>query len=119
VPTFGDYAIAYPIQTAGVPFAPAPQLRFTADANWLVMKGRRQDRRGAQQFYDICARVVETGLVNPALSWGDYYIDQAAQSSRNGADILVKTGNAMIWRAIGTSHHMAYAANRLATIGAP
>jgi hypothetical protein len=119
VPIFGDYAIAYPAQTAGVPFAPAPQLRFTAEASWYVMKGRKQDRKGARQFYDICARVAETGSVDSSLSWGDEYVDRAARSAANGPNVLVRTGNAMIWRAIGTSHHIAYVANRLATVGAP
>jgi hypothetical protein len=118
VPIFGDYAIAYPAQAAGVPFAPAPQLRFTSETNWLVMKGRRQDRRGAKQFYDICARIAEAGPVEPTLSWGDRYVHEAAQSAKTGRD-LIKTGNAMIWRAVGTSHHLAYVANRLATVGVP
>ncbi len=119
LPIFGDYAIAYPAQTAGVPFAPAPQLRFTAETSWYVMKGRKQDRRGARQFYDICARVAEAGTVDPNLSWGDDYVYRAARSASNGANVLIKTGNAMIWRAVGTSHHIAYVANRLATVGAP
>jgi hypothetical protein len=119
VPIFGDYAIAYPVPMAGVAFAPAPQLRFTTADNWLVMKGRRKDRRGASQFYDICARIAETESVDPDLSWGDAYVTQAARSSADGVQALVGTGNAMIWRAIGTSHHMAYVANRLATAGVP
>jgi Beta protein len=118
VPIFGDYGIAYPGQAAGVPFAPAPQLRFTAAQNWLVMKGRRQDRRGAKQFYDICERVAAAAPVDPQLSWGDRYVADAARSASTG-DALVKTGNAMIWRAIGTSHHIAYVAKRLATLGVP
>jgi Beta protein len=118
VPIFGDYGIAYPTQTTGIPFAPAPQLRFTAEAKWLVMKGRLKDRRGAKQFYDICARVAGEGPVDPELSWGDYYVYHAARAARLD-DALTKPGNAMIWRAVGTSHHLAYVANRLATVGVP
>jgi hypothetical protein len=118
VPIFGDYGIAYPAQTAGIPFAPAPQLRFTAETKWLVMKGRQKDRLGAKQFFDICARIAEEAQVDPELSWGDSYVHQAALAAR-GNDASVKSGNAMIWRAVGTSHHLAYVANRLATVGVP
>jgi hypothetical protein len=117
-PIFGDYGIAYPGQAAGVPFAPAPQLRFTSERNWVVMKGRRQDRRGARQFYEICERIASAAVVDPQLSWGDNYVYEAARSARSGND-SVRTGNAMIWRAIGTSHHLAYVANRLATLDVP
>jgi len=116
VPDFGDYGIAYPTLGAGAPFAPAPQLRFTWKDHWLVYKGRKRDRRGSAQFYDICQRMVEQGVVDPALSWGDDYVERA---SRLGAAGGVTPGNAMTWRAIGTSHHLAFVANRLATRGAP
>lgn len=118
VPIFGDYGIAYPAQTTGIPFAPSPQLRFTAEAKWLVMKGRQKDRRGARQFYDICGRIAEEAQVDPDLSWGDFYVYQAARAAGTD-DASVKPGNAMIWRAVGTSHHLAYVANRLATVGVP
>jgi hypothetical protein len=114
VPTYGDYAIAYPTPSSGVPFAPAPQLRYTWEGNWLIYKGRKRDRRGHAQFYDICARIVAAGVVDERLSWGDMYVSRAAKPAPE-----LGTGNAMIWRAIGTSHHMAYVANRLANIGAP
>ncbi len=114
-PIFGDYAIGYPTPSSGVPFAPAPQLRWTWQANWLVYKGRKRDRRGHAQFYDICRRMVSEGVVDPATSWGDLYVRGAS----NPAGPERGTGNAMTWRAIGTSHHIAHVANRLATLGAP
>jgi len=115
-PDFGDYAIAYPTVAAGVAFAPAPQLRFTWEQHWLIYKGRKRDRRGSAQFYDICERMIQRGAVDPALSWGDAYVEEAGRLKEHGAQ---KTGNAMIWRAIGTSHHLAYVASRLASRGAP
>lgn len=115
-PIFGDYAIAYPIAAAAVPFAPAPQLRFTSADSWMIFKGRKRDPRGNDQFYDICSRIVSTGAVDPHLSWGDRYVFEAGY--RRDTTTL-GPGNAMTWRAIGTSHHIAYVANRLANHGAP
>ena len=117
VPDFGDYGIAYPTPTgATAAFAPAPQIRFTHEVNWLIFKGRKRDRRGSAQFFDICERVVERGVVDPDLSWGDQYVDEAGRHKEAGTR---GPGNAMTWRAIGTSHHLAYVATRLATLSAP
>ena len=112
---FGDYAVGYPAQTLGVGFAPAPQLRWTVGDSWLIYKGRKRDRLGSKQFYDICRRMVDAGAVDRGLSWGDEYVADAA----GGEDSGRTTGNAMIWRALGTSHHLNYLVSRLATHGAP
>lgn len=114
---FGDYAIANPVQGGGAPFAPAPQLRYTGPDQWIVMKGRRNDPRGPRQFYEICDRVAAHPAFTPGLSWGDDYVTSAALSM-NGDD-FVGPGNAMLWRAIGTSHHLAYVVSGLTSSGAP
>lgn len=120
VPSFGDYAVAYPSQQAGVPFAPAPQIRYTASEAWLVLKGRKNDRRGSAQFFDICEVVAQHPEFTSELSWGDTQIAEKAQFAHldpvpNGA----RSGNAMTWRAIGTSHHIAHVVDRLTTRGEP
>jgi hypothetical protein len=114
-PGFGDYAIGYPAQALGAGFAPAPQLRWTAADSWLIYKGRKRDRLGSRQFYEICRRVVEAGVVERDLSWGDRYVADASTGESGGRT----PGNAMIWRAIGTSHHLNYVVSRLATHGEP
>lgn len=109
---FADYAVANPLLPVGGGFAAPPQLRYTADEAWLVMKGRRQDRRGHQQFYDICRELVlrEGDAFEPTLSWGDNYIWDAAQS----VDYPVtRPGNASTWRSIATSHHLAWVVRAL------
>lgn len=120
LPSFGDYAVAYPSQQAGLPFAPAPQIRYTASEAWLVVKGRKNDRRGSAQFFDICEVVAQHSEFTPELSWGDVQIAEKAQFAHmdpvpNGA----RSGNAMTWRAIGTSHHIAQVVHRLTTRGEP
>lgn len=118
VPDYSDYGVANPLPALGVAFAPAPQLRYTAEGEWLVMKGRRSERRGSAQFYDICLRISEHKSFTPNLSWGDIRIAQGAHAAVVDPP-PPGTGNATTWRAIGTSHHIAYVANRLANVGAP
>lgn len=115
---FADYAVAHPLLPVGGAFAAPPQLRYTTDDAWLVMKGRRQDRRGHQQFFDICAAIVdrEGPRFSPGLSWGDSRIWNAALSTENP---VVGTGNASTWRSIATSHHMAWVVRSLREQGEP
>lgn len=120
IPSFGDYAIAYPVQAAGVGFAPAPQIRYTAADNWLILKGRKTNRRANAQFLDICGEIVDHPEFRRGLSWGDEQIEEKARFA--GVDPVpdeAKPGNAMIWRAIGTSHHLSLVIDRLATEGEP
>jgi hypothetical protein len=117
IPSFADYAIAHPVMPIGAGFAPAPQLRYTAAQEWLVMKGRKSDRRGSRQFFDICRVVEERPEFTAGLSWGDRTISEAARF--NDQEEGGKTGNAMTWRAIGTSHHVALVISRLANLDEP
>ncbi|WP_353852512.1 beta family protein [Rhodococcus sp. (in: high G+C Gram-positive bacteria)] len=120
VPSFGDYAIAYPVQATGVAFAPAPQIRYTAGDNWLILKGRKTSRRGSAQFIDICGEIVAHPEFTRGLSWGDEQIEEKARFA--DVDPLpdeAKPGNAMIWRAIGTSHHLCLVIEKLSTAGEP
>ena len=54
VPIFGDYAVANPVLVTGLPHRAPPQLRYTVADRWLVLKGRVNDPRGHEQFYDVC-----------------------------------------------------------------
>ena len=109
---FADYAVANPLLPVGAAFAAPPQLRYTTDEVWLAMKGRRQDRRGNQQFYDICRAIVdhEGDAFDATLSWGDGYINRAAMSVTTPVE---RPGNATTWRSIATSHHLAWVVRSL------
>lgn len=119
--SFADYAVTHPILPQGAPFAAPPQLRYSIDGSWLVAKGRRNDRRGHQQFFDICAQVLKAAgaeSVGNLDSWGDQYIKDAAHESTTPAG-HVGPGNASTWRAIATSRHLALVSNRLSERGEP
>lgn len=113
---YSDYAVTHPVLPIGVAFAAPPQLRYTVGDHWLVAKGRRNDRRGHAQFFDICAEVIQRAgseAARPADSWGDHYIAQAVEMSRQQPGANVGPGNASTWRAIATSHHLALVVRQL------
>lgn len=116
---YADYAVTHPVLPQGVPFAAPPQLRFATGTDWLVSKGRRNDRRGHQQFYDICAAILDaSGESEPGTSWGDEQVALAA-SSATADKPLVGPGNASTWRAIATSRHLGQVERRLHEGGEP
>ena len=120
VPSFGDYAIAYPRQLAGIAFAPAPQIRYTAMESWLILKGRKSNRRGNFQFLDICQEIVNNDAFTRGLSWGDERIaENARYANIDPPPDEARPGNAMTWRAIGTSHHIAHVVSCLSIAGEP
>lgn len=119
---FADYAVTHPVLPTGGAFAAPPQLRYTHGREWIVSKGRRNDRRGHAQFFDICAGVLDhlgETAAGPSESWGDLRVHQAAAMARGNGTVVVGPGNASTWRAIATSHHITLVARRLAELGEP
>lgn len=111
VPTFGDYAVAHPLLVTGPAFPAAPQLCYTASDRWLVLKGRRNDPEGHEQFYRVCDAIAQhPEFAGAALGKADARI---ADPRREGP------GNASTWRAIATTHHLDYLVHRLTTLGEP
>jgi hypothetical protein len=108
---FADYAIAHPLLGAGAPFIAAPQLRYTTADKWLILKGRRNDPAGNEQFYTICQTIADR--------------DEFAGAALGAADARIANprahgpGNATTWRQVGTAHHLDFVALRLATFGEP
>ncbi|CAQ00928.1 beta family protein [Clavibacter sepedonicus] len=115
---FSDYGVTHPTLPVGAAFAAPPQLRYTQDRDWIVRKGKRQERRGHKQFYDICAQILDElgrDATSPEASWGDHYVHEAAASAIEDVTVpaRVGTGNASTWRAVATSHHLAYMVDQL------
>jgi hypothetical protein len=111
MPIFGDYAIAHPLLANGPAFPPAPQLRYTVADKWLTLKGSRNDPRGHEQFYEVCARIARhPEFVGPSLGRADARI---ADPTRYGP------GNGATWRQIGTTHHLDYVVQRLTSLDEP
>jgi hypothetical protein len=111
IPTFGDYAITYPALVAGLPHRAAPQLRYCVADRWLVLKGRLNDPRGHEQFFEVCERIAtHPDFVGAALGNADARI---ANSRSKGP------GNAATWREVGTTHHLDFVVRRITILGEP
>jgi hypothetical protein len=118
---YGDYAIAHPMLPIGAGYPAPPQLRYAVTDRWITMKGRRQDRRGHAQFFEICADVLRAAgdeALSADASWGDGYISTAAARATDPT-IRIGPGNASTWRAIGTSHHLTFVVRSLTDRDAP
>lgn len=111
IPTFGDYAVTHPTLVAGLPYRSAPQLRYCVADRWLVLKGRLNDPRGHEQFFEVCERIAtHPDFVGAALGNADARI--ASPRSKG-------PGNAATWREVGTTHHLDFVVRRITTLGEP
>lgn len=110
IPTFGDYAVAHPV-LSGLPYRASPQLRYCVADRWLVLKGRLNDPRGHDQFFEICERIAaHPDFAGAALGNADARI---ANPRSKGP------GNASTWREVGTTHHLDFVVRRITTLGEP
>lgn len=108
---YGDYAIANPGLPQGTGWRPAPQLRYTVDTEWLVLKGTVNDPRGHSQFYDICDQIAaHAKFAGAALGAADRRVANPRVDT---------TGNASTWRQVGTTHHLDFVVSRLTNLGEP
>lgn len=110
-PDYGDYAVAHPVLAIGNGFSPPPQLRYTAAAHWLVLKGRKTDPAGNAQFRRICGIIA----AHP-----EFAGTPTGNADRRIAALSPEgVGNGTTWRMLGTTHHLDYVALRLTTLGEP
>ena len=110
VPTFGDYAVTHPV-LSGLPYRSSPHLRYCVADRWLVLKGRLNDPRGHDQFFEVCERIAaHPDFAGAALGNADARI---ANPRSKGP------GNASTWREVGTTHHLDFVVRRITTLGEP
>jgi hypothetical protein len=111
IPTFGDYAISSPAPSDVDPrvMKPSASVRYTADDAWVVFKGRNLKDHGYDQFHDVCRRVLRAPEYSGNdFSWGHRYIYDCANRR-------VSRGNLTTWRKVGTSHHLTFVVEQIAT----
>ncbi|HKT88885.1 MAG TPA: beta family protein [Candidatus Sulfotelmatobacter sp.] len=107
---FGDYAIAHPIPKELDPrmMLMSANIRYTTQANWMIMKGRNVRQYGFEQYFDLCKRLTERAEYSGSnFSWGDQFIFDCAAGIKG-------PGNATTWRKVGTNHHITLVATQLA-----
>lgn len=112
IPTFGDYCIAHPelVDFDPVRMKVSANVRYTADENWIILKGRSVNSHGFEQCRSLCDILVGRADYRGAnFSWGDWFIYECA-AGREGP------GNATTWRKVGTSHHLTLLPNQIASV---
>lgn len=112
IPTFGDYAISHtePPEVDPRIMRPSASIRYTCETAWLVLKGRNLRDYGFAQFHDLCRDLIERQEYSGRqFSWGDEYIDDCAAER-------VGRGNLTTWRKVGTSQHLVFVADQIATV---
>ena len=110
LPAFGDYAIAHPALPPQGRATILAQLRYATPDSWIIWKGRNAITEGYDQFFAICASLVNRPEYRgPQFSWGDGEIEQKAAN-------VGSSGNAETWRKIGTNHHIETVLEQLANL---
>jgi len=112
VPTFGDYAIAHPEIFEIDPriMRMTANLRYTADSEWVILKGRNVRKHGYGQMHDLCHQLANRPeYMGEDFSWGDEWIMKCANRETG-------PGNATTWRLVGTTHHLTFVTHQLASL---
>lgn len=117
-PLFGDYVVANPDPTTGdvdpKVMNISAAIRYTVDDAWLVAKGGLFKGTGGRSLGGAAAIPVARLLAGapefcgPDYSAGDAWIDATARGETNG-------GSPQTWRRHGTSHHLTFVSESLAT----
>jgi hypothetical protein len=87
---------------------PMPNIRYTGDDAWWIYRWPSEKNQDAA-MYELCRALVESPhwpVDGHNFSWGDQEIALRASGDCG-------PGNAMQWRAWGTSHHLAHVADQL------
>jgi hypothetical protein len=111
VPTYGDYAIQHP-KPPHDPGGPGMRanIRYTVDHETVVARGVGAVMlEGNEQYRELCRKLVSrTDFTGPSYSWGDKVIHDCAVG-------LMAPGAQGLWRGAGTSHHLRFVTQQLAS----
>jgi len=115
-PDFSDYAIQHPdlIDFDPKVMTMSAGLRYAAEEHWVIVKGRGlKKHKAATQMHKLCAKLVALPeYKGPDFSIGDKWIKDCAESRATH-------GNSMVWRRMGTGHHLTLTAHQVANVGVP
>jgi hypothetical protein len=110
LPAYSDYTISQPALPPEGRATILAQLRYATPETWIIWKGRNAFEYGFDQFFAICASLVQRPEYRGAdFSWGDSEIAQKAAN-------VGSCGNAQTWRQIGTSHHLETVLDQIANL---
>lgn len=111
IPTFGDYAVQHPTPPRDGPGgSPRANVRYTQATSTVIARGRGPVyQEGAEQYIRLCREIVaQSGFCGHSYSWGDGVIEGCARGE-------IKPGSQRMWRGAGTSHHLRFVTDQLAS----
>ena len=120
LPTFSDCAIQHPEGVES--FDPiimqvSASVRYTLEEDWLLIKGQStRSRRPGEQFPALARKLVY-GSLRP-----NYYGSShcsGCELMKAAADGTSGLGSAVVWRQLGTIHHISVVTQRLAALPWP
>jgi len=111
-PRFGDYAVSHPTLPSIDPriMSPSASIRYTIQAEWLILKGRSLRRFKFDQFHAL-----SKALINSSEFYGKDFSEGDAFIHKCGTDFESGTGNLTTWRFVGTNHHIESVTQQLAS----
>lgn len=121
LPIYGDYGINHPVLSDIDPrlMRLSPNIRYTSTLNYVVAKGRAYPRKNdktkkantkaADQLPKLAKLITShKSWKTGEFSWGDAFIEACSNKAC--------VGNATDWRAVGTSHHIAFVVHQLSSL---
>lgn len=119
VPTFSDYGINYPeaLEIDPRQMRMSANIRYTWTTTYVVARGevfpRKKDKDEkappATQYPQLAKAIMDhQAWCGPKFSWGDEYIQKCANKEC--------VGGGREWRAVGTSHHLAFVVKQIANL---
>lgn len=118
MPTFSDYAINHPVLSDPDPrmIRMSGNIRYTAATSYVIARGEVFPRKSdndretpGEQYPKLAEWIIKhNAWCGPQFSWGDAYIQDCADEKC--------VGGGREWRAVGTSHHLAFVVQQLASL---
>jgi len=112
-PAFGDYTIQSPIykEPPRISF-PSASIRYTADDQWVIMRGQGGPGRKANQYLANARLLTDLPEFDgAAFSYGDSYIAEKAVDLASK-----KTGSPTTWLVTGVNRHLMKVASQIAIL---
>jgi hypothetical protein len=114
-PGFGDYVISsIKFPQGDMRFMRgSPNIRYTIEDAWVIVKGKREKGGTKQTYIRICERLAAAdGFTAAGFSQGSAYIHGCRAGTEGG-------GNPTTWKWVGTNHHITRVVHDLARLREP
>ncbi|MEV0269623.1 beta family protein [Hamadaea sp. NPDC050747] len=104
---FGDYGIQHPKPPAEGGPGMRANIRYTSEESTIVARGRQVLTEGKEEYRKLCRQLLRHDeYLGDDFSWGDSQIGACADGDTD-------PGSQNHWRAVGTSHHLAFVSGQL------